>query len=438
MYSLSMPKYMKNLLTLAGVIIIGSFLVFLHDCIVGLAGFAGRLNPALEPWVYWVLFLLVAVSMGWAAAVAFIRPKPLLVYADPTEDDLAEFRRLLTQRLKRNKTLREAGVRVVGQDDLEPALAVLKERADAEIRATARQVFISTALAQNGRLDSLVVLFLISRLAWRISRLYNQRPRSRELINLYANIAATSFLAGSIEEFGVDEYVRELMGPLVGGSAIGAVPGAQAVAGVITSSVLSGSTNCLLALRCGIVARDYVSLSLDAKGAMRRSATLEASRIFVTMSAETVLYVTRVLVKGSTGAVRAGTARMVRGVGGAVSGTANAVGDGAKGVGRGLGAGAKSVGRGARNVAQTAVDAADTVAEAARQTVSKVTASARTAADRTADATRTARRGVTSGVKAVADGAGRVAGKGRDKARSLAGLFDRIRDRSGREGKKEE
>jgi hypothetical protein len=299
-------------------------------------------------------------------------------------------------------------------------------------------VFISTALAQNGRLDSLVVLFLISRLAWRISRLYNQRPRSRELINLYANIAATSFLAGSIEEFGVDEYVRELMGPLVGGSAIGAVPGAQAVAGVITSSVLSGSTNCLLALRCGIVARDYVSLSLDAKGAMRRSATLEASRIFVTMSAETVLYVTRVLVKGSTGAVRAGTARMVRGVGGAVSGTANAVGDGAKGVGRGLGAGAKSVGRGARNVAQTAVDAADTVAEAARQTVSKVTASARTAADRTADATRTARRGVTSGVKAVADGAGRVAGKGRDKARSLAGLFDRIRDRSGREGKKEE
>jgi hypothetical protein len=420
------------------VIIIGSFLVFLHDCIVGLAGFAGRLNPALEPWVYWVLFLLVAVSMGWAAAVAFIRPKPLLVYADPTEDDLAEFRRLLTQRLKRNKTLREAGVRVVGQDDLEPALAVLRERADAEIRATARQVFISTALAQNGRLDSLVVLFLISRLAWRISRLYNQRPRSRELINLYANIAATSFLAGSIEEFGVDEYVRELMGPLVGGSAIGAVPGAQAVAGVITSSVLSGSTNCLLALRCGIVARDYVSLSLDAKGAMRRSATLEASRIFVTMSAETVLYVTRVLVKGSTGAVRAGTARMVRGVGGAVSGTANAVGDGAKGVGRGLGAGAKSVGRGARNVAQTAVDAADTVAEAARQTVSKVTASARTAADKTADATRTARRGVTSGVKAVADGAGRVAEKGRDKARSLAGLFDRVRDRSGREGKKKE
>jgi hypothetical protein len=435
-----MPKYMKNLLTLAGVIIIGSFLVFLHDCIVGLAGFAGRFNPALEPWVFWALFLLVAVSIGWAAGVAFIRPKPLLVYADPTEADLAEFRRLLTQRLKRNKTLREAGVRVVGQDDLEPALAVLKERADAEIRATAKQVFISTALAQNGRLDSLVVLFLISRLAWRISRLYNQRPRSRELINLYANIAATSFLAGSIEEFGLDEYVRELMGPLVGGSAIGAVPGAQAVAGVITSSVLSGSTNCLLALRCGIVARDYVSLSLDAKGAMRRSATLEASRIFVTMSAETVLYVTRVLVKGSTGAVRAGTARMVRGVGGAVGGTASAVGDGVKGVGRGLGAGAKNVGRGvgagARNVAQTAVDAADTVAEAARQAVGKATASARTAADKAADAGRAARRGVASGVRTVADGAGRVAGKGREKARSLAGILDRIRDKSGREDKK--
>jgi hypothetical protein len=361
-----MPKYMKNFVTLAGLIIVGSFLVFLYDCVAGLAGFAGRLSPALEPWVFWILFLAVSASLGWIVAMALVRPRPLLVHADPSADDLAEFRWMLTQRLRGNRTLRQAGVRVVAEDDLEPALALLRERADVEIRATAKQVFISTALAQNGRLDTLVVLFLISRLTWRLSRLYNQRPHPRELVNLYANIAATSFLAGSIDEFGVDEYVRELMGPLVGGSAIGAVPGAGAVAGVITASVLSGSTNCLLTLRCGIVTRDYLGLSLNARGAMRRSATIEASRIFLTMSGETVLYVTRVLVKGAAGAVRSGSTRVARGVGGAVAGTAEAVGGGARQVGRGTVAGARAVVSQAVAMGGKAKQAAGTVADKAK------------------------------------------------------------------------
>jgi hypothetical protein len=364
---------MKNIITLIGAIVIASFLVFVHNCVAGLAAFAGRINPALEPWVFWGLLLPVAVSLGWAAAVALLRPRPMLVHADPTPEELAGFRRILAQRLARNRTLREAGLRVTGEADLEAGLALLRERADAQIRSTARQVFVSTALAQNGRLDSLVVLFLITRLTWRLSRLYNQRPHPRELVNLYANIAATSLLAGAIDELGVDEYVRELMGPLVGGSAIGMVPGAQAVAGVITASVLSGSTNCLLALRCGIVARDYLSLHLDARGRMRRSATLEASRTFMTMSADTVLYVTRVLVTGARGAVRAGSARLYRGVGDTVAGTAEAVGGGARGLGR-------SVASAGRSVAGAATGAAMKAATRAAETARTVGKSAATAA----------------------------------------------------------
>jgi hypothetical protein len=404
---------MKNLLTLAGVIIVASFLAFLYDSVAGLAAFAGRFNPALEPWAFWALFVPVLVSLGWALAVALVRPKPMLVYADPTPEDLAEFRRTLVQRLRSNRTLREAGVRVVTDADLEAALTVLKARADSEIRSTAKQVFISTALAQNGRLDALVVLFLITRLTWRISRLYNQRPHYREMINLYANIAVTSFLAGSIDELGVDEYVRELMGPLVGGSAIGAVPGAQAVAGVITASVLSGSTNCLLTLRCGIVARDYLSLRLDARGAMRRSATLEASKLFVTMSAETVLYVTKALVRGSTSAVRSGSARAFQGmsgaVSGAVSGTVGAVGGGTRSVGR-------TVGQAASRASQRVARTASRAGEAAKNAASKVM-----------DTLWVARKGPKSEPRGAAgklpeksaEGRGRIARVGR----RVAGLF---------------
>ena len=360
-----MSKYMKNFISLVGLIIVGSFLAFVYSCIDGLASFSARLNPAFEPWVFWVLFLAVAGMLLWMAAVAFMRPRPMMVYADPSEEDLVRFRQELVVRLRRNRHLRDAEVVINGAGDLGAGLAVLNDLADEEIRATAKRVFIGTAISQNGRLDTLVVLFLITRLTWRVARIYNQRPHYRELINLYANIAATSFLAGSIEEFGIEEYVRELMGPLVGGSAIGAVPGAQAIAGTITASVLTGSTNCLLALRCGIVARDYVSLNLDAKGRMRRSATVEASRMFVSMSAETVTYVTRALVRGTAGAVKSGSAQAVRGVGRTVSGTAGAVGNGARKVGQGVKESARSVSRGAGRGVGAVRDAAGKAASGA-------------------------------------------------------------------------
>ncbi len=322
-----MSRYIKHAITLVSLLIIGSFLAFLYDCITSLAGFAGRIDPAYEPWVFWPLFAAVAGVVLWGLGVAFIRPKPLLLHADPTDEDLARYRQALIRRLGKNPHLREAGVRVRNEADLETGLAVLGNRADEEIRATAKRVFIGTALSQNGRLDALVVLFLIVRLTWRLARLYSQRPHHRELVNLYANIAVTTFLAGNIEDFGVEEYVRELMAPLVSGSAVGALPGAQAIAGAITSSVLTGSTNCLLTMRCGIVARNYLSLNLDGRSAMRRSATLEAARMFMGLSAGTVAHVTKILIKGSTGAIKNGTARVARSMGDAISGTAGAMGD---------------------------------------------------------------------------------------------------------------
>ena len=392
---------LKNFITLAGVIIVSSFLVFLYNCIVGLADFAGRINPLLSAWVFWLLFGAVVSMLAWMAAVAFMRPKPMMVYADPTDADREKFERELVKRLGKNKYLRETGIEVRDQADMGVGLTALKQKADEEIKSTAKQVFIGTAVSQNGRLDTLVVLYLISRLTWRIATLYNQRPHYRELINLYANIAATSFLAGSIEEFGIEEYIGELMGPLVGGSAVGAVPGAQAIASTITASVLTGTTNSLLALRCGVVARDYVSLNLDAKGTMRRSATVEASKMFVTMSAETVTYVTKLLVKSSAGAVKSGTSKAVKGVGSTISGTAESVGNSARKVGRGVKSTAGAVGDGAKKVGQGVKDTAGTVGDGARKVGEKVKGAVGSVGEKA--------KGVRQGV--------------RDKAGKVGGLF---------------
>jgi hypothetical protein len=405
-----MSKQMKNFLTVAGIVILGAFLAFLYDCVAGLADFAGRINPALTPWVFWGLLGVVIASLAWWLSLVLVRPRPLLVHADPTPDELAGFRRELVKRLARNRVLKDAGVDVRDESGLELGLEVLRRRADEEIRSTAKRVFVGSAVSQNGRLDALVVLFLISRLTWRISKLYAQRPHYRELINLYVNIAATSFLAGSIEEFGIEEYIHELMGPLVAGSALGVMPGAEAVASTVTSSVLSGSTNALLTMRCGIVARDYMSLELDRRGAMRRSATLEAARMFMSISSETVTQVTKLLVKGSSKAVKGGAKKaftsMGKGVSGAagsvgrgVSGAAGAVGNGARNVGRG----AKSVGRGVTNSARSVVDGVDR------------------ALDRVVDTTTGAVKQSANKVRGAADGAGRLTKKAGEAVTGAAG-----------------
>ena len=401
-----MSKYIKNILTLIGAIIIASFLVFLYNCIISLASFSAQVNPALEPWVFWTLFASVTAGLAWVVISMLMRPRPLLIYASPSEHDLAKFRQQLLKRLKKNKHLKDANIKVENEKDLEPALAALENKANEEIRTTAKRVFIGSAVAQNGRLDTLVVLALVIRLAWRISKLYNQRPHPREMMNLYANIAVTSFIAGSVEDLGIDDYVGELMAPLLSGSAIGAVPGAQAIASTITSSVLTGSTNCLLALRCGIVARNYMSLKLDESGSMRRNATVEASGIFVTMSGETVTFVTKQLVKGASNAMKKSTGKVTQSVGTAVSGAAESVSSGTRNAG-------KSVKQGAESIMSGMSDGVSRMASTTRQTAEIVSEAGKASAKNIGNASRTSARKISETMgkmkESTTDGASKIA-----------------------------
>ncbi len=118
-----MPKYLKNFITLAGLIIVGSFLTFLYSCITGLADLPDDSILCWSPGCSGGLFISVAVCLAWGGAVAFLRPRPLLIHASPSEEDLRRFRLRLIKRLRRNRYLREAGVKVDGEEDLETALS---------------------------------------------------------------------------------------------------------------------------------------------------------------------------------------------------------------------------------------------------------------------------------------------------------------------------
>jgi hypothetical protein len=141
-------------------------------------------------------------------------------------------------------------------------------------------VFLSTAVSQSGRLDALLVFGAQTRLVWQIAHLYWQRPHPRDLVQLYANIFITVFLAHTLDDLDVHEVVTPVLGPVFASAGIGAIPGAGGIATVVADALLEGTVNALLTLRVGCMSRRYcASATAFDRRHTRRSATREAAAL---------------------------------------------------------------------------------------------------------------------------------------------------------------
>ncbi|MBL3582306.1 DUF697 domain-containing protein [Oleidesulfovibrio alaskensis] len=334
-----MLSVLKRFFMVAGILLLVLFAIYLWGAVSAVWDMAERMHEGLGPWAGGAAMSAVAWAL-WYAVAPFFRPRALVLPAEPDELQLEEYRAELVRRLGDNAFLRGRGVSVHSREDADAALALLGHEADEMIRSAARQVFTGTAVSQNGRLDSLIVFVVLCRLVWRVSALYNQRPSPAEMLSLYSNVAVTSFLAAGMEDLGGEEAMGGIIGPAVASSALGALPGAEAVAATVTASLVDGSANALLTLRTGILARNYVSGTLPPAGSYRRTATAEALSMLAGITGETVRLVlartgrAAVQVCGDTaaGAVNAGvrTARK------AAAGVADGMGGAARAVGWGV------------------------------------------------------------------------------------------------------
>ena len=241
--------------------------------------FTSNISPILGQVVLWLLLACYAVIVV-VPIVLFVRlPTPL---EPPNVASGPEFDRHLRHLKARLVLNRHLDGRVLEtQEDVEAALVELGQRADAVTKESASIVFLTTAISQNGRLDGLVVLLAQTRMVWRIARIYYQRPSLRDLINLYANVASTAFVAAQLEDIDVEEQIEPIVESMAG-AAVGAVPGMTAAATILSSSILTGSTNAFLTLRVGIIARQYCgSLVIPEKRILRRIAAAEAARLLL-------------------------------------------------------------------------------------------------------------------------------------------------------------
>jgi hypothetical protein len=296
-----MNKTLKTIVLFASVLIIFFFILFVINQTAQVVQLADKVNPSFGHFVFWALLLVYAILLFIPMFLLLSLPKSL---TPPKSEDAPEFSAhlaALKKRLASNSHLK--GLELSSRQHVEEALSILGKKSDEIIQQTASAVFISTAISQSGRLDAFLVLSAQSRMVWRIARLYYQRPTLRDLIQLYANVAGTAFLASEFEDIDISEQVEPVLSSTLGALAV-TIPGVQLAASILVNSVLAGAANAFLTLRVGIIARRYCgSLVLTEKHTLRRAASAEAAKLLGSIVRQGTTKLSKALWKVSKGKV---------------------------------------------------------------------------------------------------------------------------------------
>lgn len=282
-----MRKQLKFLLVAVSSLVLVAFGLFVFNQVMQVYLYTSTINALLGKAVLWSLVLLFAVLFIVPVVLYFRLPTPLP--PPESEEGRAVYLEKLRKRLVRNKFLRSEGLVAFSEETaIQQALAVLDARADVLIKNTAKSVFLTTAISQNGKLDALTVLITQTKMVWDIAHIYYQRPAPRDMLTLYANVGAATFLATQIEDLDISEQLEPVVGSLMQNSALKSVPFVGSISSVVVDSLMEGTINAFLTLRVGIVTKRYCG-TLDVFNARtaRRAAFKEATGMLRTLVLQT-------------------------------------------------------------------------------------------------------------------------------------------------------
>ena len=281
-------------------VILVLFIIVAINQTAGIVLMARAFNPVFGTVVLYGLLLMYAAMIA-VPIILFLTMPPAL--RPPENEDSPEFDRFiekLKKQLARNNYVAESGNPLDTRQDIEKAVDTLKEQADNVTKSTASTVFVTTAISQNGRLDAILVLLAQVRLIWEIAHVFNQRPSIREMTNLYANVAATALVVGTLEELDIEEQIEPIITPLISSSVFGGIPGAGGLATFMTTSIVEGAANALLTLRVGIITRRYFGIKkTSGSKELRRNASLEAGNMLASIVVKSAGYITEAVIKAS-------------------------------------------------------------------------------------------------------------------------------------------
>ncbi len=296
-----------------------AFLVFMANQTVAFVDLvATAWSPGAARITLWVLIGIYTLLLLSPAVLLLRLPKPLV---PPVADEGPEFEAYLAglrRRLEGNPRL--AGMPLETRQEIETALASLGDDADREIRAAAGGVFLATAVSQSGRLDAFLVLGALTRIVWKVSHVYWQRPTLRDMGKLYVNVAGTAFVAAELDDIDVATQVEPIVSSVLGAS-VTAIPGFQVATGILVNSVLTGTANGFLALRVGVITKRYCSaMRRSPKRTLRHAAAIEAAGMLGGIVADGTRTLGRAIAEATvdrTKSVVSGTGQVMRQTGGA-------------------------------------------------------------------------------------------------------------------------
>lgn len=279
--SIDKKPYKTLVLTVATIFLV-SFAIIMINQVSQLIQSATSVNPVFGQILLLFFILLLIVGVLSVAGIIVSLDKPLEIPDLNDNEAYKVFIGKLKKRLVRNKYLKSKNFTWNPEKDdqlqVEEAIALLNEESIRIIKKEASAVFITTAVSQNGSLDSVFVFVSASRLIWQVAMLYNQRPAISDLTKLYSNVFGTVLLSRQIDDLDLlSEQLEPVISSLFGGSVGSIVPGFSFAATFIVDSLMEGSINALLMLRVGLITQKYVSsITKVEKRTIGKSATIQA------------------------------------------------------------------------------------------------------------------------------------------------------------------
>ncbi|HIV99701.1 MAG TPA: collagen-like triple helix repeat-containing protein [Candidatus Desulfovibrio intestinipullorum] len=281
--------YLLRFMKLAGLLFLFGLVILFFQFNI----FALQLADSWSQGTGWVVFLVLTLAelagfllLGYAW---FPSRSRLVLKANPTAEEQQAFCAEMHRRLAENSIIQAHNLKPCDPDFIARALEILDARADETIRSDARKIFLGTALAQNGRLDALIVFIALARMVWRISTIYNQRPTPAEIWSVYTAVSSSAFVAFTLDALDIPRTVTEALSSLVPAVAPSMAGSSMPIVGMsmhlFTQAMLDGAANGFLAIRAGVLTKNafrYSGLDRDAARSLSsreiRSTMLSLSR----------------------------------------------------------------------------------------------------------------------------------------------------------------
>ncbi len=285
-------KPYKTLIVTVATILLLSFSIIMINQISQLVQTATAVHPVLGQILLLFFILLFIIGIMSIAGIMMTLDKPLVIPDVDDKDSYPAFIEKLKKRLIKNKFLKSSNFIWNSEKEdinqVEEALELLNKESLKIIKRESSAVFITTAVSQNGSLDSIFVFVSATRLIWQIAMLYNQRPAISDLTKLYSNVLGTVLLSRQIDDLDLlSEQLEPVISSIFGGSVGSIVPGVSFAATFIVDSLMEGSLNTLLMLRVGLITQKYLSATTKVESrAVGKSATIQACSLLGTLITE--------------------------------------------------------------------------------------------------------------------------------------------------------